>query len=293
MMQTIHHSSFIIQKMNLQPFITSGILELYVTGLTTPEETREVEEVASQHPEVQAELDDIRSAMESYAVAHRVQPPEGLKDKILSRLHDTSPKPKKNAPAKAAAEPSSRPIERERKDKMVALPWLLGLVLLGALVAAFVFFSQAAESRQQAAQAQAQFEQLKKECDEKAQQQAKLHEQFIALRHWATKPVQMKGTKLDPSGFAVVYHNTDRGKSYLNVVQLPALQPDKQYQLWALVGGQPKDLGVFNLPAEGDTLLEVPFVKEAEAFAVTLEPKGGSPSPTLDQMHIYGEVGRG
>lgn len=278
--------------MNLQAYITSGILELYLNGLTTPEETREVEELASGHPEVQAEIDAIRSAMEAYAVAHRVQPPEGLKEKMLNRLHDVSPKTKKAAPAKTA-EPAYRPAERVRQEKTATpiLPWLLGLALLGAAIAAFVFFSQVAEAKRQATEAQAQLAQLKKDCEEKDRHQAELKKQFEHLHHWATRPVQLKGLPISDTSFAVVYHNTVGKFSYLNVVQLPKPETGKQYQLWALVKNQlPTDMGVFNLQPGADTLISMPFVENALGFAVSLEKEGGNPTPT--QIYVLGEMGK-
>lgn len=40
-----------------------------------------------------------------------------------------------------------------------------------------------------------------------------------------------------------------------------------------------------------DTLLCIPFIDNPRAFAVTLEPRGGSENPTLEQMYVIGEVG--
>jgi hypothetical protein len=31
-------------------------------------------------------------------------------------------------------------------------------------------------------------------------------------------------------------------------------------------------------------------VQNATAFAITLEPRGGSPSPTMDQMYVMGSI---
>ena len=74
----------------------------------------------------------------------------------------------------------------------------------------------------------------------------------------------------------------------LDVKKLPAPPPDKDYQLWALKDGQPIDMGVFRMVTEANTLLEVGQVPKVEAFAVTLEPKGGSVSPNLEEIYVYG-----
>ncbi|MGB3617133.1 MAG: anti-sigma factor, partial [Catalinimonas sp.] len=87
---------------------------------------------------------------------------------------------------------------------------------------------------------------------------------------------------------AVVY--ADSGRAYLQVVDLPVPPAGKQYQLWGIAGGQPVSMGVFNLPTGGAELQAVAAVPNAQAYAVTLEPTGGSPTPTLDQMYVMGEI---
>jgi anti-sigma-K factor RskA len=72
-------------------------------------------------------------------------------------------------------------------------------------------------------------------------------------------------------------------------VKLPQNDKDHQYQLWALVGGKPVDLGVFDAPADSTQMKEMKSIARADAFAVTLEPKGGSINPTMDQMVVLGK----
>jgi anti-sigma-K factor RskA len=100
----------------------------------------------------------------------------------------------------------------------------------------------------------------------------------------------MKGTALSEDAFAFVYVNNIRKTSFLDVVKLPDPPAEKQYQLWAIVDGKPTDMGVFALTTENGALQTVPFIENAQAYAVTLEPKGGSVAPTLDQMYVVGSV---
>jgi anti-sigma-K factor RskA len=73
---------------------------------------------------------------------------------------------------------------------------------------------------------------------------------------------------------------------------MPAVPTDKDYQLWVIKDNKPISAGVF---AVNDTKsnffkienLAVTNPKEIGAFAVTLEPKGGMPSPTGD-MYMMG-----
>lgn len=66
---------------------------------------------------------------------------------------------------------------------------------------------------------------------------------------------------------------------------LPALPSGRVYQLWTIVAGQPVSGGVFALEASGraQVLADAP-PGPAAAFAVTIEPTGGVPSPTGDKV---------
>jgi anti-sigma-K factor RskA len=71
---------------------------------------------------------------------------------------------------------------------------------------------------------------------------------------------------------------------------LPPLAESKQYQLWAIVDGKPVDLGMLPNEKQESLLLRMKDVSEPQAFAITIEPKGGSARPTLDQMIVLGKI---
>ena len=278
--------------MNLQAYITSGILELYVYGLASPEDIREVEAMTEQHPEVRQEIDAIRQTLEKYSALHGVEPPAGLKDRIIQRL-DEAPQGRSRAKPindNPTQQPNHYNYQPKTQGESSIATWILGLSLLGACVAVFLFWQQAERANSQLKSAQAQVEQQRIACENEKAKANQVNEQFIALRHRATKPVQMKGTELGGDAFAVVYWNSVKKSALLDVIKLPEPPTDKQFQLWAIVDGKPTDMGVFDIAAG---LQEVPFVENPQAFAVTLEPKGGSKSPTLDQMYVVGNVAKG
>jgi hypothetical protein len=54
-----------------------------------------------------------------------------------------------------------------------------------------------------------------------------------------------------------------------------------------LVDGKPLDAGVVeDLPG----ICQLKTIQRAQAFAITLEKMGGSPTPTLTQMFVLGNV---
>lgn len=67
-------------------FIESGVLELYVMGAASPQESLAVEQMAAAHPEIRHELDIISQAMERYAQAHAVKPRNVVKPLLLATI---------------------------------------------------------------------------------------------------------------------------------------------------------------------------------------------------------------
>ncbi len=90
--------------------------------------------------------------------------------------------------------------------------------------------------------------------------------------------VNMQGTTVAPHSSANVYWDTASSSVYLVLKNMPKLPSDQQYQLWAIIDKTPKDLGEMN------------NTQKADAFAITIEKKGGSPSPTLEKMQSMGKI---
>ncbi len=80
------------------------------------------------------------------------------------------------------------------------------------------------------------------------------------------------------------------GPPFLKVFPCRIHPSGKQYQLWAIVEDKPASMGVFDAVADTSKLQEVSYVENAQAYAVTLEPRGGSETPTLEQMYVVGEL---
>ncbi len=70
----------------LQQFVTSGILELYVLGQVSPEEQAQVETMAAQHDAVREELDLIERTLEDYAFQHALTPDPTIKPFLMATI---------------------------------------------------------------------------------------------------------------------------------------------------------------------------------------------------------------
>lgn len=105
--------------------------------------------------------------------------------------------------------------------------------------------------------------------------------------------VLMDGLEVNPDGYGKVVWDKDNGRALLQVANLPAVPSQNDYQLWIIINNQPISAGVFavNNPLEDDffTIENLNNRTDRGAFAITLEPKGGSTQPTGD-MYLLGNL---
>lgn len=72
--------------MDIKEYILSGILEQYVLGTISKEESLKVEQVAAMHSEVRKEIEEISKAIEQYAMANAVEPSWEIKPFLMATI---------------------------------------------------------------------------------------------------------------------------------------------------------------------------------------------------------------
>ncbi|HET7839332.1 MAG TPA: anti-sigma factor [Rectinemataceae bacterium] len=95
--------------------------------------------------------------------------------------------------------------------------------------------------------------------------------------------IALAGSGASAAAFGTVVLDPEDNEGVLAVRGLGALDASRAYQLWLLKGERRASGGVFVVDEHGygSLLLEVPSeFRGFDAFLVTSEPKGGSPSPT-------------
>lgn len=69
--------------MNIQEYISSGIVQSYVLGQADPAERAEFERLCAQYPELVDERKAFEEALEKFALQNAVVPPQQVKDAFL------------------------------------------------------------------------------------------------------------------------------------------------------------------------------------------------------------------
>lgn len=249
-------------------------LPAYALGALDGEDLREMEEhLASGCAECRRQLDlwdrDLEALAESVPP---VQPSETTRARILRQVG--------TAPVAPAA-PASR------------LPrWLLPL-------AATLLFAVALWGITGQMRLRGELDRLGAERDELARQVATLDREVSLARDEARRASQALEVLSAPGVRSVVLASLKTpgaaGHTYVNpqtrdalfyAFNLPALPSDKTYQLW-FITDKPVSAGTFAVDERGTASLRVERVEDVEtiqAWAVTVEPRGGVPQPTGEMV---------
>lgn len=270
--------------MNIREYIESGILELYVAGSLPEDQKREVEQLAVQYPEVRKEITAIEEAFELYAHAHAKKPSGQVLENILSKIESGQ----KTSEKKTAR---TIPLNAERREGTVrilrTLAYAASILLLISLGLNVYYYNSYKRVQTDLAKLENDNLELAKQYQTMQANYTEIASEMDVLKNPDYMAVTMKGMPISPSSTAMVFWDKKSGTLYISANNLPQPENGKQYQLWALVGGKPVDAGVFTMNGNMQLMKNIP---QADAFAVTLEPEGGSPEPHLDFLYVIGNV---
>ncbi len=266
-------------------YIEFGKLEEYILGHGSMDLIQEVECMARVFPEIKEEIISLQLSFEKIALAGQVIPPSTVKQNILKALQDES-----NTKTHSESQPhkTSTSLKSTQPSRTKWMP-LLGLLLFSFLVLSYWFYSQNIKLNKVLNQNQLDLIQSKQRLDSLNQSLQSIQNEIEIIRHPSRVAIRMTGTKLYPEGVATIYWSSADHQVYVSSGSLPIPPAGHQFQLWAIVEGKPIDLGLLS-KANTTSLQQMKSIDHPTTFAVTLEQEGGSPSPTLDQMYVAGNV---
>jgi anti-sigma-K factor RskA len=272
---------------NLKDYIASGIIESYVMGLASEPERAEFEQMCAEYPALVAERRKFEESLEHYAAEHPVQPPSEVKVKVLEAIGNTD--------SRSTSFNSTKIITMENAKSRGNAGWMrliaaASVILVIVMAAMYYHVSEQNKTIiEQNKDLSSTNDRLKERLDTTQNTLDRIVQQQSVVSDPNALVVNMVGTTVAPRSSANIYWDSANTSVYLVVKNMPKLASDKQYQLWALIDGKPKDLGVFDATDE-KVILKMKNTQKAQAFAITIENKGGSPSPDLKRLQSMGKT---
>jgi anti-sigma-K factor RskA len=272
---------------DVKAYMESGILELYVLGDVNQDEKQQVEAMALQHPAIKAELESIEKSMELYAEIYAIEPSDDVRDRVLNSLitnlgDDRNFKPSHSSNQRAKVVE----LTQQKSVNFFKYAFAACLTLLILSVATlFAVYNKLKSANGELVTMQLQTQKFSNKVN-------LMDHQLDILRDPSFKIIKLDGTPKTPNAKLAVAWSPAKQKVMIDLgrMRLPANDEQHSYQLWALVDGKPVDLGVFNAADDSTGLLEMKSIARAQAFAVTLEQRGGVPSPTMANLVLVGKT---
>ncbi|GLU44331.1 anti-sigma factor [Allomuricauda sp. NBRC 101325] len=265
--------------MDVKEYIASGILELYVAGVLSPEENLEVQHFALQYPEIQDEIEAIEKAVMELTKTASPKLPENGFSKIKAEIEDVIPFTPEAAPKKGPTPWSSY------------LGWAASILLAVGLFWMYTENSKLKSEIELSNQENQGLQEILTNTQEEITFKENLLQQ---IRDKNVTVIALGGQAVSPTSYAKAYWNKDENKVIIDAQGLPEPPDGFTYQVWSLKLDPltPTSIGLLSDFTSIDTkLFTLDNVNESEAFGITLEPEGGSESPTLEQLYTLGAVG--
>ncbi|RYJ51988.1 anti-sigma factor [Flavobacterium petrolei] len=261
--------------METKEYIESGILELYVYGLLSETENEEVTAMAKSNPEINAEIIAIEKAIiaisSSFSPFHSVANFEKIKEKLELKHAEV-----------IQLEPTT--------NRSQYIGWAAAILLL---VGIGYQYNQLNQTSTQVTNTEIEKAKLEKEFNVLKLKNTANETSLAVVRDTKNTVVTLGGQSVAPESFAKVYWNQDTKVVYIDAAGLPEPPEGMVYQVWALKLSPltPTSIGLLeDFDVNEQKLFAVNNANEAEAFGITLEPKGGSLTPTMEQLYTLGKV---
>jgi anti-sigma-K factor RskA len=257
----------------------------YALDVLSDDERRTFEQHLEVCPECAGEAASLRATVSelAYSVPPR-QAPAHLRARVLKAIE--------TAPAVVPPIPRQVPVAAPRPASTNAWWLAAAAVLAGIAVGGYALALRAhvsfldQELREARAQASAAQRQLVDAQAQLARAQREVQRVNLTTTILASPDVirvDLKGQAAAPAAIGRAFWSRSRGVLF-TASSLPSLPASKAYQLWILPSsGAPLSAGVLTLDSEGRTLSvgEAGTSEAPKGFAVTIEPAGGSATPTM------------
>ncbi len=245
-------------------FLNSGLLDKYLIGNTTVEETKQVELFISRYPEIENRYNNMQHNLEIVASINAIEAPQNLLNNILNELDDA-------------------PVVNLTKPK-TSKKWYI--FSIAASIVAFIFagtstyfYNQNQKLQNDTVVIDEEISDLRSDIAENNMMLDKVMRQLLKLNNPETEKYIIKGNSRAKDLKTVAYINPKEKTSMIDVVSLPDLPEEQCYQIWAELQGKMVNLGI--LDKADRQLRNIPYMEDALGLSITIESKGGTDTATI------------
>lgn len=262
--------------MENKEYIESGVLELYVYGLLSESENDEVAAMSNKNPEIKAEILSIEKAIINLSSSFSPFISHSQFEKVKAKLE------LKHGKVVGFKTGSNR---------AAYIGWAASIVLLIGIGYQYLKLD---ETSSQVVTIEKEKSKLQETVAGLETRNNETQKVLGVVRDDNNKIIALGGQAVAPAAKAKIYWNQKTDEVYVDASGLPEPPEGKEYQIWSLKllpQLTPTSIGMLSdFKANQSKIFAVDKTNGAEAFGITLEPAGGSASPTMEQLYTLGKV---
>lgn len=262
--------------MDVKEYIASGILELYVAGKLSEKENSEVHDLAMQHREIASEIEAIEAVvllLSKTAATNYTNQFETIRKRIVPHFRS-----------------KVIPLDEKKGNWTSYMGWAAVILLTFGL---FWMYNQNTELKSKIAIAEREQLQLERQIANSNSSREKTESLLQTIRDKNSIVVLLDGQAVSPESYAKVYWNKTEQRVLIDAQGLPDPPDGMVYQVWSLKLSplKPTSMGLLEgIKSDENKVFALSNLNESEGFGITLEPSGGSDSPTMEQLYALGAV---
>ncbi|RCW90161.1 anti-sigma factor domain-containing protein [Winogradskyella arenosi] len=241
----------------VQTFLNSDLLQKYVIGETTSEETREAEHFISNYPEVAQAYETLQDNLEIITKAGATDIPKDILGDVLEVLEEQEA-------------PKVIHLTQDRKT-----PWYSFAASAAAVIFAvtsFMFYQKNQDLKNENNVVVDELFDLRSDIESNNYKLDELSRELLKLNNPDSKKYVINGNDRAKNLKTVAYINPVEKTSMIDVITLPQLPEEQQYQIWAELQDRMVNLGILD---ESDRKLkQIPYMEDALALSIKIGTKG-------------------
>lgn len=238
----------------LQVFINSGLIDKYILGDTSIAEALEVEHYISEYPEIETEYIRLQNNLEILAKSNAVEAPKHMLASILEEV-DEKPVISLNA----------------SKSRTPWYSFAASFAAIAFALTAFLLYQKNIDLIEENQVVVDEIFDLRSDIQENNSKLDNVMLQFMKLNNPETEKYVLRGNSRAKNLKTVAYINSIDKTSMIDVVSLPKLPEEQQYQIWAELQDKMVSLGI--LDANDRNLKSIPYMEDALGLSITIESK--------------------
>ncbi|MGJ8592185.1 MAG: anti-sigma factor domain-containing protein [Aquaticitalea sp.] len=241
----------------LQTLINSGLIDKYILGETSIAESMEIEHYISEYPEIENEYNRLQDNLEIIAKSNSVEAPKHVLASILKEIEEK--------PVISMSQTTAR------------TPWYsiaASFTAIAFAVMAFLLYQKNMVLINENQVVVEEIFDLRSDIDKYNSKLDNVMFQFQKLNNPETEKYVLRGNSRAKNLKTVAYINSIDKTSMIDIVELPTLPAEQQYEMWAEFQDRMVSLGI--LDANDRSLKSIPYMENALGLSITIENKNNA-----------------